>query len=247
LQLTATANPGYTFSSWSGDLTGSANPKWTAILAPMSVTATFTRRQSSSLDVALAAAGAGRVTTVGSNGSTQDGYAAVTWGSSSTAPYGTAIFSYSQNGVVVSEAGVPASPPTTSARIFVDYRTGASIPGSAGTVDTYTGFAAVNRGSGTANISYTLRKLSGDPIASGTGSLGVNAHMASFINQLPDVLSGFSIPPSFPTDTCFGTLELSSDQPLSIVALRLTTNQRGETLLTSTPIADMSHPFVTRD
>jgi len=45
---------------------------------------------------------------------------------------------------------------------------------------------------------------------------------------------------SFPAATRFGSLEISSSQPVSVVALRLTINQRGETLLTSTPIADLS-------
>jgi hypothetical protein len=128
----------------------------------------------------------GRVTTIGSNGSTQAGYAAVSWNSAAPAPYGTAIFSYRQNGVTVSEAGVPASPPITSARIFVDYRTGVSIPGSAGTVDTYTGFAAVNRDNSMANIFCTLRNLNGDPIASGTGSLGARLRCRSVAQSRPN-------------------------------------------------------------
>src|SRR5439155_18579283 len=40
--------------------------------------------------------------------------------------------------------------------------------------------------------------------------------------------------------TRFGSLEVTSSKPVSVVALRLTTNQRGETLLTTTPIADLS-------
>ena len=66
---------------------------------------------------------------------------------SGAAPYGTAVFSFKQNGVTVSEAGVPASPPTTAARIFIDYRSSvAAIPGriSAGTIDINTGIAVVN-------------------------------------------------------------------------------------------------------
>jgi hypothetical protein len=35
-------------------------------------------------------------------------------------------------------------------------------------------------------------------------------------------------------------LEIASDQPLSIVALRMTTNQREEALFTTTPVADMT-------
>src|SRR5262249_11898959 len=63
--------------------------------------------------------------------------------------------------------------------------------------------------------------------------------------QLNDVAPNFNLPATFPTDTRFGSLEIASSQPVSIVALRLTTNQRGETLLTSTPTADLSAPLMT--
>lgn len=192
-----------------------------------------------SLDLTLNTGGAATATTFGSQGSTQAGYAAVGV-NSGTAPHGTAVFSLRQNGVIVSEVGVPASPPTTAARIFVDYRTGVAIPGSAGNVDIFTGFAAVNRGDGLATITFTLRTLDGQTITSGTGTLAKDAHIAKFITELSGLLSGFSLPASFPTSTRFGTLELASNQPLAVLALRLTTNQRGDTLLTSTPIADLT-------
>jgi hypothetical protein len=150
------------------------------------------------------------------------------------------VFNYRQNGVTVSECGVPASPPTTSVRFFVDFRTGTTLPGSEGKVYIYTGFAAVNRGDGPATITATLRDLSGQTITSGSGSLAKGAHVTKYIHQLADTLSGFSIPPSFPTANGYATLELTSDQPLSVVALRLTMNQREETLLTSTPVADLT-------
>jgi Leucine-rich repeat (LRR) protein len=195
-----------------------------------------------SLDLTLNSGGSATATTFGSQGSTQAGYAMVNV-SSGTAPYGTAVFSYKQNNAIVSEVGVPASPPTTSARIFIDYRTQVAIPGSAGKVDIYTGFAAVNRGSGLAAITYTLRSLDGQTITSGTRSLDKDAHIAKFITELPALLPGFTLPASFPTSTRFGTLELTSDQPLSVLALRMTTNQIGETLFTSTPIADLTKPL----
>jgi Leucine-rich repeat (LRR) protein len=188
-------------------------------------------------NLALSAGGATATSTLGSGLTTQAGYAAITV-NSGPAPYGTAVFSYTQNGTIVSEAGVPASAPTTSALIFIDYRTGAAIPGSNGTVDISTGFAVVNAGSGTATITATLRSLDGTVVTTGAGTIAKGGHIAKYINQLGGILSGFSIPPSFPVSTRFGTLELTSNQPLSIVALRLTTNQRGDTLLTSTPIAD---------
>jgi len=185
----------------------------------------------------LSAGGAADTSTLGNSTKTQAGFAKITV-NSGTAPYGTAVFSYRQNGIVVSEAGVPASGVNAPGLIFVDYRTGAAIPGSNRTVDISTGFAAVNVGSGTATITATLRGLDGKQVfATGTGILAQGNHVAKYVNQLGDFLSGFSIPASFPVSTGFGILELTSTQPLSVVALRLTTNQRGDTLLTTTPVA----------
>ena len=45
VQLTATADPGWTFDSWSGDLTGSTNPDTITMTGNKSVTATFTQAQ----------------------------------------------------------------------------------------------------------------------------------------------------------------------------------------------------------
>src|SRR5262249_45407883 len=41
----------------------------------------------------------------------------------------------------------------------------------------------------------------------------------------------------------YGSLEISSNQPVSVLGLRLTMNQRGEALLTSTAVADLSRPL----
>jgi YD repeat-containing protein len=177
--------------------------------------------------------------TRGSTGGTQAGYATVSV-NLGNAPYGTAVFSFKQDNLVVSEAGVPASPPTKSARLFVDYRTGVTGLGSAGTLQIDTGVAVVNRGTGNANVTFTLRDLNGGIITSGNGTLAAAKHFAKFVNQLSEVAADFKLPDSFPTSTQFGSLQIDSDQPLSILALRLTINQRGETLLTSTPVADLS-------
>lgn len=57
----------------------------------------------------LQSGGAGTRSTPGIGTATQAGYATATVASGAT-PYGVAVFSYKQNNVVVSEAGVPASP-----------------------------------------------------------------------------------------------------------------------------------------
>jgi hypothetical protein len=198
------------------------------------------------LELTLSGGSASAAATTGSGSNMQVGYAAATVTSGVT-PYGVAVFSLRQNNIITSEAGVPASPPTTAARIFIDFRSSVpAIPGrlSAGTVNVNTGIAVVNYGSASATIIYTLRDVAGATIASGHGKpLAGGAHFAKFIDQLNEVAPDFVLPSGFQILTQFASLEVSSDQPLSILALRMTTNQRNEVLYTTTPIADLTAPF----
>lgn len=198
----------------------------------------------SSISLTIAGGGASITATRGTGSKVKAGYAIADPGSSS-ALYGTAVFSLNQNGVIVSEAGVPASPPITQARIFIDYRTGTtakSDQNESTAIRVNTGFAVVNRGSAPADLTFLLRTMKGEQLASGLGTLGLNAHRALYISELNQWSSEFVLPQDFGTVTQFGSLEITSDQPLSIVALRLTTNQRGETLITTTPFADLTRP-----
>ncbi len=185
--------------------------------------------------------GSAGIATPGTAGTLQSGYAiaAVNTGN---APYGTAVFGVSQNGIVVSEAGVPASTPTTSARVFVEYATGVlpgpARPGSA-TIDINTGVAIVNRSAATSNITYTLRDMQGVTVATGHGTLAAGAHRARFLNQLQELAPDFALPPTFSTAR-WGSLEIRADQPIFVTALRMTTNQRGEPLFTTVPVADLT-------
>jgi trimeric autotransporter adhesin len=198
-----------------------------------------------SIDLALAIGSAATASTIGGNGSLQTGYASVGI-NSGVVPYGTAVFSFKQDGVTVTEAGVPASPPTTQARIFIDYRSDVpAMPGnlSAGTIDINTGIAVVNSGSEATNATYTLRDINGATLASGHGAIAAGAHFAKFIDQLKDVASDFALPSDFQNTIQFGSLEISGDHPLSILALRVTINQRNEALLITTPVADLTQPL----
>ena len=180
--------------------------------------------------------------TDGTHQPTKVGYAKVTM-VSGTPPYATAVFRYRKNNVTITEAGVPASPPTNEAKIFIDYREGVdAVPAheEVGQVDINTGIVVVNTGTSTASITYTLRDIAGNYITSGTGTLQAGHHYARFINQFSEVASGFTLPGNFATATQFGTLEIASGQPLSIVALRMTTNQRDDILFTTTPVADLT-------
>ena len=198
----------------------------------LDITATFP-------PLTLATTGAATISTPGTSAALATGYATANI-DSGTAPYGIAVFSLSQNGHIVSEAGVPASPPLQSARIFVEYRTG--VAAGVGTIDILTGLAIANRGTSSASLTYSLRDRNGQIVATGNGTLPTGAHRAKFLHQLQDIAPNFAIPSNFPTNTLYGSLEITSTQPISILGMRLTTNQRGETLLTSTAIADLSRP-----
>src|SRR6185369_5666910 len=111
-----------------------------------------------------------------------------------------------------------------------------------GTINIYTGFAIVNRGSSSATLTYVLRDRSGQTVTTGHGVVAAGAHVAKFIQELKDIAPDFDLPASFPTETQYGSLEITSSQPVSVLALRLTPNQRGDVLLTSTPVADTTQP-----
>jgi iron complex outermembrane recepter protein len=195
----------------------------------------------SSIGWQIGSGGAGSASTTNSSGPALAGYAAVAVNSGNT-PYGTAVFSFKQHGITVSEAGVPASPPTTSARVFIDYRSGAlGMPGrlNSGTVNINTGIGIVNLGSDVAHVTFALFDVNGASIATGQGTLAAGNHLAKFIDQLSEIAPDFVLPSYFQ----FGSLSIVSDQPLSVLALRMTTNQRGEDLFTTTPVVDMNLAF----
>jgi hypothetical protein len=172
------------------------------------------------------------------------GYTVLTVNSGDT-PYGTAVFSLKQNGVTVTEAGVPSSPPTTSARIFIDYRTRVNaVPArsSEGTIDINTGIAVVNYGTATATITFTLRNMNGDPVATGHGTIAARNHISCFIHELKN-----KVAPDFilPSDFQLGSLQMVSTQPISVLEMLGTYNQRRDFLITTTPIADLTKPLGT--
>ncbi len=190
----------------------------------------------------LKSGGAAMCRTTESSPTIRAGYAKVTV-NSGTAPYAVAVLRSKQDEVTVTEAGVPASPPTTKARIFIDYRAAVNpVPArsDAGRVDVNTGIAVQNSGSSTANVTYTLRAPDGEIRATGHGIIGAGKHFAKFIGQLKDVASDFDLPSVFQSSIQFGSLEVTSDQPVSVLGLRGTLNQRNEFLLTTTPVADLT-------
>ena len=153
----------------------------------------------------LESGGVGRASTLGTGNTISSGYATASV-NSGPAPFGTAVFSLSQNGYVVSEAGIPASPPSQNARIFIDYRT--RITAGIGTLDINTGLAIANRSTASASLTYTLRDSSGLILTTGHGTLGAGAHRSKFVHELKDIAPDW-LARNF-NDDLYGSLEITS-------------------------------------
>jgi hypothetical protein len=91
-----------------------------------------------------------------------------------------------------------------------------------------------------------LRDPNGAIIATGHGTVNAGNQIACFIDQLTTCLApDFNLPANFATATQFGSLDISGDQPLSVLAMRGTDNQQNNFLITTTPIADLTQPLRT--
>jgi len=177
----------------------------------------------------------GAEATLGTGGALSTGFAMLD-ANSGPVPYGTALLSSTQNGFLITETAVPASPPTRAATIFIELRT--EVPNSGGVVSVNTGFALANPGRSEAAVTLVLLDVNGEPLARGTTTLPPTKHIAAYVDQIQALTSTFVLPPDFAENKRFGTLQISSPEPISVVALRLVVNQRGETLITTTARAD---------
>jgi hypothetical protein len=146
------------------------------------------------------------------------GYAKISPNSGSTPPSGLAIFAVRQNGVLVSEAGVPASSLIQSGRIYAEIN---------GAVNT--GLAIANPSTQPTVVSFYFTDATG---SFGNGSITVPAggQIAAFLDQ----------PPFYGRSSLIGTLTFNSSMPIAAVALRGLTNQRREFLITTLPVTDLA-------
>ncbi|MBI4474022.1 MAG: SMP-30/gluconolactonase/LRE family protein [Acidobacteria bacterium] len=145
------------------------------------------------------------------------GWATAIPASGSRAPDGSAIFQFRSNGQVVTEAGVAATAATTSARIFVD---------NAGSL---TGVAIANPSTSPADLTLTLMDRNGNVEATVNRTLAAGNHVAVFANELfSGVTEGFT-----------GVMQIMSTAAVAPITLKLTTNTRGDFILTTLPVADL--------
>jgi hypothetical protein len=127
-----------------------------------------------------------------------------------------------QDGVLTSETGVPAVETTTHALIYVDMTGGHD-----------TGIAVVNPGNASIRLTVTAFNTDGvTPAGNGASSMDLAAkgHAAAFAYQMIDGLP----------DEFQGVLDLSCSAPFSPLTLRALNNSRGDFLMTTFPIADVT-------
>jgi hypothetical protein len=156
------------------------------------------------------------------SGNLSAGYARIL-ATSGTTPSGIAIFDERVGGILVTEAGVPASFPLQNGRIYAEL-----VPAGFSGQGTDIGLAIANPSTQTAAISFYYTRSDGTDAGSGTYNLGAGLQVASFLDQSP-----WNVPFNFQ-----GTFTFSSNVPISIVALQLYYNQRGEALITTLPVVD---------
>jgi hypothetical protein len=152
------------------------------------------------------------------------GYSRIQPDAGSTTPSGVAIFGLRQSGVVVTEAGVPASSRLTSVRIYAEV-----------TNTVNTGLAIANPDSQPATISFHFTDSAGVDFGANTLTLAPNQQTAAFLNEAPfNVLAGRT---SFQ-----GTFSFTSNVGVTVTALRGLFNERtpAEFLITTLPVTNVS-------
>ena len=159
--------------------------------------------------------------TRGGTGTATVGYARVQPNGLNTSPSGLAIFGFRQNGILVTEAGVPASALIRSGRTYAEVN---------GPVNT--GIAIANPNGQPATISFSFTDSNGGDFGAGTTTIDANSQIAAFLDQ----------PPFNAGNSVNGTFTFTSSTPVSVIALRGLTNERGEFLLTTLPVLDLNSP-----
>jgi hypothetical protein len=147
------------------------------------------------------------------------GYGRVIRDPGSSAPSGLAIFGLRQNGVLVTEATVPASTPITSGRIYAEVGDGVN-----------TGLAIANPNNQDVTITFYFTNQDGQRFGDGNTVIRAQNQIARFLDQSP-FNGGASIQ---------GTLTFNSSAPVAVIGLRGHFNERSEFLITTLEVADLS-------
>jgi hypothetical protein len=143
----------------------------------------------------------------------------------SFAPAAFGILSYTQNGVLVNQTGIPTVLPTNHARIYIDLLNGHA-----------TGLALANPGSTPLSFSavaYSADGITQEGTTRGPFTIDANGETAAFADAfVAGLREGFT-----------GMLDISSSSGSFIpLSLRALTNERNEFLISLFPVADLTRP-----
>ena len=161
------------------------------------------------------------LSTTGAPATTTVGYASVQKGAGSGPPLGISIFGVRRTNVLVTEAAVPSSPLIQSGRIYAEV---------SGPVNT--GLAIVNPNSQPAQVAFFFTDSNGQNSGNSTVNIPAKGQLGRFLTESPFNSRSF----------VRGTFTFSSSVPVSVVALRGFTNERGEFLITTLPVSSLSAP-----
>jgi TonB family protein len=156
------------------------------------------------------------------------GYGRIQPNARNTNAAGVAIFGYRNNGTLISEVGVPATRPIVRGRIYA-----ATLGTNIGLAAGRTGVAFVNPNDQDASVSFFFTDAAGFDFGSGVTSIPARGQISRFLSETPFNGSSRAI-----------TFSFTSDVPLAATALRGLVNERGEFLMSSLPVIDISLPPV---
>ena len=171
--------------------------------------------------------GAALLSTPGTSETANVGYAAIQTDPGSLTPSGLAIFGlhktgvpgFGDTGLLITEAGVPATPLIQTGRLYAEVN---------GPVDT--GVAIANPGGQDVVVNFSFTDIVGQTFGSGSTTIRAGQHIAAFLDQSP-----FNGGPAIQ-----GTFTFSSSVPVAVITLRTFANERGDFLITTLPVADLS-------
>jgi len=161
--------------------------------------------------------------------STQTGAILVTPDNNGTTPSGVVVFSFKNQGVTVSEAGVQAEPAGTAFRVYAE---SLGNFGSVGSIRT--GLAVANTSPYSTGVVVEVENLDGSTGLVGVISLPPYGQKSVFLDQIPGL--------EYLVSTFQGVLRLSSYTPFVVAGLRGRFNERNDLLITTTPPANENAP-----
>ena len=204
-------------------------------MAAQPITLTIGGQTASTFSYSIPGRSSENLRTAGTGTTTQVESVRVIPSANARTPSGVAVFSFRSGGITVAEAGVPAATIGQAFRLYAE-ATGTDGP------SIQTGIAIANLSGSAVEVSFQLlnpgggvTELSGSTIVAGNGQ------RALFLNQIQG-LESLTIPFQ-------GVLRISTtaSDGIAVVGLRIRTNQRGEFLITTTPLANEADPSLTND